>query len=88
MVLDEKQIKDLRDSNFVGHPPVFFSNPEKMRALCDMALAYAWMREQISDDMQWYLLGRTVNSPEEFDIAVSAAMRATDAKSGTESKTT
>jgi hypothetical protein len=88
MALDAKQIKDLRDSNFVGQPPVFFSDPKKMRTLCEMALAYGWMREQISDDMQWYLLGRTVNSPEEFDIAVAAAMRATDVSKFSELKTT
>jgi hypothetical protein len=38
--------------------------------------------------MQWYLLGRTVNSPEEFDIAVAAAMRATDVSKFSELKTT
>jgi hypothetical protein len=34
---------------------------------------YLWIRKQISDDMQWYLLGRTVQTPQEFDEAIDEA---------------
>lgn len=34
---------------------------------------YLWIRKQISDDMQWYLLGRTVSTPQEFDEAIDEA---------------
>lgn len=38
------------------------------------AKRYQWIRERVSDDMEWHLLGRISNGVEGFDAAIDAAL--------------
>ncbi|MDQ5959291.1 MAG: hypothetical protein QG592_370 [Pseudomonadota bacterium] len=44
------------------------------------AARYRWWRKHASDDMQWYLFGRTISTPKEMDAETDKAMKRPNAE--------